>query len=339
MIPVVLYGRKECHLCEQVHEDLNSLQEKIPHQLTIIDIDSNDDLTRAYGLDIPVVEVGPYKLKSPFTKQELEITLAAAEHRVKQLEELNDPDYPKLVNRGKTWSKMDGFSYWLSKYYLVLLNVSLFIYIFVPFLAPCFMKINLTAPANVIYSSYRIVCHQLAYRSFFLFGEQPFYPRSAAGVKGFLSFQDAIGLSEGHTAEDIRAAQNYKGDSVIGYKVALCQRDIAIYAGIIIFGLIFGATKKRIPSLHWILWIMIGLVPIGIDGVSQLISQPPINLLPYRESTPYLRVISGFLFGFATAWFGYPLIEESMAETRKFLAVKRLRLDKSSKNTTPITSI
>lgn len=337
MISVTLYGRKDCHLCEQTCDILNSLQEKIPHQLTVVDIDKNDDLIRAYGFDIPVIEVGPYKLKTPFTKQELEVTLAAAQHRKKQLEELNDPDYSKFVNQGKTWGKFDGFSYWLSKHYLALFNVSVFIYILIPFLAPVFIKIGYRAPANIIYSGYRIVCHQLAYRSFFLFGKQPFYPREAARLVGLISYKEATGLSEDHKAEDILAAQKFIGNSVVGYKVALCQRDISIYAGIIIFGLAFWATKKRIKSLPWFLWIIIGIMPIGIDGVSQLISQPPISLIPYRESTPYLRMITGFLFGFATAWFGYPLLEESMAETRKILAVKRLRVHKPSEKVTQIT--
>ena len=64
------------------------------------------------------------------------------------------------------------------------------------------------------------------------------------------------------------------------------------------------------------------IVPIGLDGFSQLISQPPINLIPVRESTPFLRTLTGFLFGFVTAWFGYPYVEESMQENRKFLEGK-----------------
>jgi uncharacterized membrane protein len=63
-----------------------------------------------------------------------------------------------------------------------------------------------------------------------------------------------------------------------------------------------------------------------LDGFSQLFSQfnfPWLAaLLPYRESTPFLRVLTGALFGFSTAWFAYPYIEESMAETRQFFIKK-----------------
>jgi hypothetical protein len=59
-----------------------------------------------------------------------------------------------------------------------------------------------------------------------------------------------------------------------------------------------------------------------LDGFSQLISQPPLSLIPFRESTPILRAMTGFLFGFITAWFGYPYVEESMVENKKFLNEK-----------------
>jgi hypothetical protein len=36
--------------------------------------------------------------------------------------------------------------------------------------------------------------------------------------------------------------------------------------------------------------------------------------------------VTGALFGFTTAWFGFPLLEESMAETRVIVASKKARL-------------
>jgi hypothetical protein len=53
-----------------------------------------------------------------------------------------------------------------------------------------------------------------------------------------------------------------------------------------------------------------------------MLSQPPLGFFPYRESTPTLRVITGFLFGFLTAWFGYPMVEDSMVDTRRFMTAK-----------------
>jgi hypothetical protein len=94
----------------------------------------------------------------------------------------------------------------------------------------------------------------------------------------------------------------------------------------LIFGLFYAASGRRIPKLHWIAWIILGVVPPGLDGFSQLLSQLPIDwiqaLLPYRESTPFLRTLTGAMFGFFTAWFAIPLMEEVMDDTRRLLSNK-----------------
>jgi uncharacterized membrane protein len=186
------------------------------------------------------------------------------------------------------------------------------------------MKVGADQPATMIYRVYGFVCHQLAFRSWFLFGEQTAYPREEAGVEKLVSYEQATGLN----GDDLLSARAFIGNPEMGYKVALCQRDIAIYGGILLFGVLFAIFGRKYKSIHWAIWILIGIVPIAMDGVSQLLSQPPLNLIPYRESTPLLRTITGFLFGFFTAWFGYPYVEESMSENRKYLEGK---LQKSKK--------
>jgi len=99
--------------------------------------------------------------------------------------------------------------------------------------------------------------------------------------------------------------------------------------------LIFAITGRRIPILPWYLWVIIGLIPIGLDGTGQLISQPPFNFIPFRESTPNMRILTGFLFGFTTAWFGYPMVEQTMRETRQIIATKFLRV----KGRSPVSQI
>ncbi len=172
------------------------------------------------------------------------------------------------------------------------------------------------SPARVLYRLYGGVCHQLAFRSWFLFGEQPAYPRSAAQVPGLTPFGQATGLDE----NDLLAARQFVGNPQTGYKVAICERDVAIYGSLLLFGLLYALFRRRIRPLPWYLWLLIGWVPIGLDGFSQLLSQIPGSPLPFRESTPLLRTLTGFLFGFTTAWFGYPLVEESMADTRALMA-------------------
>ena len=149
-----------------------------------------------------------------------------------------------------------------------------------------------------------------------------------AGISGVKTFEEVTGIANlsdpySFTRFD---ARNYIGDDTVGYKVALCERDSAIYLAILLFGIVFGLTGRRIKSVHWLLWLLIGIGPIGLDGFSQLFSQfdwPWLtSIIPYRESTPLLRALTGAFFGLMTAWFAYPNIEESMSETRQYYAKK-----------------
>lgn len=318
MLTVTLYWKEDCHLCEQVEADLASLQSEYPHRLVKIDIKDDEELLRKYGLDIPVIEVGPYTLKAPIDKKRLMVALGAASDRRKQKMAIEGEVYTQKVERGQQITWGDKLTYWFSHRYMLIFNILVAIYVGLPFLAPVLAKNGINTPATIIYKVYGGLCHQLAFRSVFLFGEQPFYPREVAGVNGLETFGAATGIDE----NDIIAARKFIGNEKVGYKVALCQRDVAIYGGILLFGLLFSLTGRRLKSLPLFLWILIGIFPIGLDGVSQLVSQMSFGLVPFRESTPFLRFLTGFLFGFTTAWFGYPLVEETMADARQLLKKK-----------------
>ena len=169
----------------------------------------------------------------------------------------------------------------------------------------------------MIYTAYSPFCHQLAFRSWFLFGDQPAYPRQLAR-SDLTSYEQATGLSE----LDFVSARRYLGDEQIGYKVALCERDIAIYAGILVAGLLFGLVRSRLKPLPLMYWFILGILPIALDGGSQLISAIGLLSISARESTPLLRTLTGGLFGMVNVWMAYPHLEASMRETRLALAAK-----------------
>jgi uncharacterized membrane protein len=332
MLEVFLYSRSDCHLCEIVQGYLDELREEIPHKLNIIDVDSSPELKKEYGLNVPVVKVGPYTLPAPIDRLKLAVTLNAAQDREQHNAEIDAAIASGLINLPVKWTRSDRAVLWLSRHYLAVFNLFVAIYVFLPFVAPVLMKAGATRPASWIYRTYSVVCHDLAFRSWFLFGEQAVYPREAANVEGLIPYGQATGLDE----NDLWSAREFVGNDAIGYKVALCERDVAIYAGLLLFGVGFAIARRRIKPIHWIVWILLGFVPIGIDGLSQLISQPPLSLIPFRESTPWLRSISGFLFGFMTAWFGYPYVEDTMHENRKILEDKYQR---SKRNPQPVSKL
>jgi uncharacterized membrane protein len=179
------------------------------------------------------------------------------------------------------------------------------------------MKAGLEVPANVIYRIYRPLCHQLGFRSWFLFGEQAYYPLEHSGLD-VLSYEDVTA----NDTWDWRQAQDFTGNERLGYKVALCQRDVAIYGGILLAGLAFGLVRSRLRPIPIWIWFIFGIVPIAIDGGSQLLTSLPILDLPVRESVPALRTLTGALFGVLNTWLAYPYVEETMQETRTLVLSK-----------------
>lgn len=332
MITVIVFSKNECTPCKNTIQLLQDLKPKLDFDLIIIDIEGKKDLLKKYGQEIPVVKIGPYTLSGLLDEQKLAMTIQAAKDRENQLMEHDDKRYQKRIDQGRNVSGLDRFTYWLSKYYIWVITFFLTLYVGLPFLAPVLVRAGATGPANIIYTIYRPLCHQLAFRSWFLFGEQPFYPREMAGMDQIQSYEDITNQNE----IDVRAAQKFVGNEQIGYKVALCERDTAIYASMLFFALVFIISGRKLKSLPWYIWLFIGLIPIGLDGGSQLPSLAA-NLptwIPLRESTPIIRTITGTLFGLTTAWYLFPLIEESMAETKTVLLEKfeYQRLKVGSKN-------
>jgi uncharacterized membrane protein len=205
---------------------------------------------------------------------------------------------------------------------VAIFNALVFLYVSLPFFAPTLMYLGIPGPANLIYRVYSPLCHQLAYRSWFIFGEQAAYPSSLADTE-LGTYGSYTGLEEG----DLWSARNFVGNAIMGYKVALCQRDIAIYGGIFFAGVIFSLFRKRVKPIPILLWFLIGILPIALDGGSQLLRFIPFDFIPVRESTPFLRTLTGFLFGFMSVWLAYPYIEESMQETHQAISAKLVKAE------------
>ena len=178
----------------------------------------------------------------------------------------------------------------IARHWLALFNLAIFIYLAVPFAAPVLMHLGLTGPARLVYTIYSPMCHQLPDRSYFLFGERPVYSLQALEQANVLP------------GTSILERRRYIGDEQTGWKVALCERDVAIYGSILLGGLLFGLLRPRVPKLPFKIYVFF-LIPIAVDGFTQLFG--------LRTSNWWLRTLTGALFGLATVWLTYPYVDES----------------------------
>lgn len=235
--------------------------------------------------------------------------------------------------------RMNRWLFNLSQRWLRVVLLIIGIYVGLPISAPILMKLDLRGPAYTIYTIYSPLCHQFAFRTWFLFGEQPLYPREAAhvpGLKPIEAYKTDI-LTATKVTGDLdftklsqmvmEVSRNFIGNERMGWKMALCERDIAIYGAIFIGGLIYGIpyVRRRLRPVPLWLYIFLGILPIGIDGGSQLLSEaniPTLALLAARETTPLFRTLTGLVFGLMNAWLAFPYLEESFRMTATEIAAK-----------------
>ena len=190
----------------------------------------------------------------------------------------------------------------LAKHWLFLVNLVLAVYAGLPLLAPVLMGLGFIWPAEIIYMVYKPLCHQLPQRSFFLFG-----PRLANSLE---TLQDLLGPEMLATDS---LARTFIGNAALGYKMAYCQRDAAMYSSMLLAGMVFGLVRHHLKSLTFTRYL-ISLAPLAVDGLAQL--------LGFYESTWQLRTITGSLFGLATVWFAYPYLEAGTRDLRRTISEK-----------------
>ncbi len=211
---------------------------------------------------------------------------------------------------------------WIGRHWLAIINSFLALYVFLPIIAPFLMGLGVTTPARFIYRIYTPTCHQLAFRSIFFGGEQFVYPREhAQTLTSITSFEEyAQHLEQFHDVsleglelDLMLAGRAFLGTEEMGFKTAICQRDLMIFGFMLLGGLLFGImrTHWNIRPMPLLLFVLIGMTPIAFDGFSQLFSYY-IPSLAFRESPPYMRIATGAWFGLCVAWLAFPRIGRTM---------------------------
>ena len=164
--------------------------------------------------------------------------------------------------------------------------------------APLLAMAGHTGAANLIYLAYRASCHQLAHHSWFLGGPQAAYGWEA--LRPFSSFGAGPAAQAFH--HPIR-------HPAVGYQMAICQRDTAIWGLLLLTSvvLVWRSRRRRLTALP--IWAYgLAAMPMAVDALTQLAG--------WRESTPLLRTLTGGLFGMATALLVVPLLDEGFRELR-----------------------
>ncbi len=218
-------------------------------------------------------------------------------------------DWVKTLNHGV---------YWLAQHWLALFNLLAGLYTAGAVLAPVFMKTGRQNVGYALYTFYKPFCHQYPFRSWFLFGPKPAYP-----------------LTHPISVIQMNQLSAFVGDASTGYKMALCQRDIAMYGIIFLAGILYGKlrairsaqSRKAIQPLPMWIYFVFGIIPIMLDGGIQWISYLGWVLFPAWitypfETIPLMRALTGALFGLGIVATSYPHIDAYFEDVKDLLRQK-----------------
>ena len=198
---------------------------------------------------------------------------------------------PQVSRATGCMRRLDRAGRWIGRHWLALMNLFWGGYVGLALLAPVLMLLGWAGPAKAIYLLYRPACHQRPERSFFLGGPQGSYSAEdlqAAGV-------------------DVDPLARAIGNAQTGFKVAMCERDTALYGAVAATGLAYAVFRKRMRRIRLPLWAgLLFVAPMAVDGTLQL--------LGFYESTWLLRSLTGVLFGIGPVLLAYPLLDESLGD-------------------------
>ncbi|HEV7665342.1 MAG TPA: DUF2085 domain-containing protein [Chloroflexota bacterium] len=166
------------------------------------------------------------------------------------------------------------------RHWLLSLNLLLGLLIAGAFAAPILAAVGLAQAAESLYAAYHLICHQWPFRTFFLFGPQPIYDQADLVAQNLDPFR-------------------FLGDQAHGWKMGFCERDLAIYVGLLAVGLFYAHHRHLRPAGFAPYAVLI--LPMAVDGFTQLFG--------WRESTWQLRASTGLLFGVASGWLVLPRLD------------------------------
>jgi uncharacterized membrane protein len=213
----------------------------------------------------------------------------------------------------------------LRKNWIVVFGIAFGFYAGLPFLTPVFMHIGWNNAGNAIYFIYSFLCHQLAQRSFFLFGPKFTYSLAEIGATGL-------------NTSNFLALRHFIGNAAMGWKVAWSDRMVSMFTSLWIFGLVWWPLRKRLPKIPF--WgLLLFLIPMAVDGGTHFLSDLAGIGLGFRDTNLWLatltqhvlspgfyageawgsfnsvvRLLTGILFGLGVAWFTFPFLDEAFSE-------------------------
>ena len=226
---------------------------------------------------------------------------------------------------------------WVAKHWLLIFLVVYGLFNLLPFLAPVLMHAGWESGGNAVYTGYSGLCHQMAQRSFFMFGSDVMLNADELPIQ----------LS-GNMGTDTLRLRQFRGNEDVGWKVAWSDRMVSMYGGVWLAALAFAIipplrNRRRLSIFTFILFVS----PMAIDGITHFMSDlsglsegfryhnawlATLTGHIFRNSfyvgdalgsfNSWMRLVSGLLFGIGCVGLAFPYVEEYASEVTQYLTNK-----------------
>lgn len=242
-----------------------------------------------------------------------------------------------------------SFADWLTRHWFGTFLVVYGLWVFLPFLAPVFMKIGWEGAGRAIYFIYSFFCHQLPERSFFWFGEKTMYSLKEIQT----AWQDTI---------NPLILRRFIGDETMGWKIAWSDRMISFYTSVWMFALLWYPFRRKVKPISWWGFILL-LLPIAIDGGTHAVSDLAGIGQGFRDTNQWLvvltnnafpatlyagdalgsfnslmRLLTGPLAGFAIVWFAFPYVFQAQAYNQQLDEMRHAKIIEQIESQNPRAS-
>ncbi len=156
------------------------------------------------------------------------------------------------------------------------------------------------------YAAFSVTCHQKLSRSLCLFNDGEGYWVADCTP------QEGRYVTTPADRSEVRVSY----DGAVGLKMPVCSRDIGLYSAMLVGGLLYPLARRLEDDVPPAIFLILALVPIGIDGGIQIVSE--IGILPFvYESTNAVRLATGAIAGLAAAFYAVPILTNLALKDKK----------------------
>lgn len=225
----------------------------------------------------------------------------------------------------------------VTRHWLLIFILAFGLFNLLPFLAPVAMHLDWTPVGEVIYAVYSALCHQMAQRSFFLFGPA-----------GMVNIDQLPVETTGDMTTDMLLLRDFRGSETLGWKVAWSDRMVYMYGSLWLASVVYWLRSRARPLRRIPIWLFgLLLLPMVIDGGTYMISDLAGltagfryhnawladltgNALPasfyvgdaFGSFNSWMRLLSGVLFGLACVGLILPILDGQMRLNTQLLTEK-----------------